>query len=355
MVYPHALPQTVPVTTDIAPDSSTGSDYARLSRRVSAAGLFERTPRYYLIRTGLLGGVLGAGIGAFFLIGDSWWALPLAALFAVLSTQIALFSHDLAHRQVFRTRRPTEIAGRIAGNLCTGLSYGWWMDKHTRHHANPNHEDLDPDVEPDILVFSERQGAASSGLTRFFGRWQAFWFYPLLTLEGLNLHYSGLRAVARPGMRGRGVEAALLLTHFAVYLTAVFTVLSPGKAVLFIAIHKGLWGIYMGSVFAPGHKGMPTLTSDDRLDFLRKQVLTTRNVRGGVFTDNAMGGLNYQIEHHLFPSMPSPHLRKAQPIVRDYCAELGLPYHETGLLGSWSEALRHLHRVGAPIRQDTRG
>ena len=67
-------------------------------------------------------------------------------------------------------------------------------------------------------------------------------------------------------------------------------------------------------------------------------------------TDWFLGGLNYQIEHHLFPSMPRPNLRLAQPLVREHCARIGLPYTETGLVESYAGALRHLHRVGAPLR-----
>jgi Fatty acid desaturase len=77
-------------------------------------------------------------------------------------------------------------------------------------------------------------------------------------------------------------------------------------------------GLYLGSVFAPNHKGMPILSRDDDSDFLRRQVLTARNVRGGRLTDLLLGGLNYQIEHHLFPSMPRPSLRRAQPLVHAY-------------------------------------
>jgi fatty acid desaturase len=339
------------VTTDNALVRSAGSDYARLAQRITEAGLLNRRPGYYAVRFSLLGGLLAGGLVVFFALGDSWWQLLVAAFFAVLFGQIALVAHDLAHRQVFRTRRPTEIAGMLVGNLGIGMSYGWWMDKHARHHAHPNHEELDPDVDPDILVWSEDQARASTGLVRFIGRRQAFLFYPLLLLEGLNLHVSGIRAVARPGLRHRALEAGLLLAHFTYYFGALFVVLSPGKALVFVAVHQGLWGLYLGSIFAPGHKGMPMLKPGERLDFLRRQVLTTRNVRGGPLVDVALGGLNYQIEHHLFPSMPMPHLRRAQPVVRAYCTEIGLPYHETGLLGSWAEALRHLHEVGAPLRR----
>lgn len=331
-------------------ESPHASDFSRLAADVRRAGHFRRRPLYYTVRLAAVFGLYIAGWASFFALGDSWWQLVVAGGCAIVFAQIALIGHDLAHRQVFGQRWISDALGRVVGNLAIGLGYGWWMNKHTRHHANPNHEDLDPDVTPDILVWSLDQARDSRGLVRFVGRWQALLFYPLLLLEGINLHVGGVRALRAPWMKQRSLEAALLFAHFALYLAAVAWVLSPGKALLFIAIHQGLFGVYMGCVFAPGHKGMPTLTTGTRLDFLRKQVLTTRNVRGGWLIDIAMGGLNYQIEHHLFPSISTPGLRAVQPLVRTYCLELGLPYHETGFVASHIEALGHLHRVGAPIR-----
>lgn len=346
MTTPALVPESSPRSSRRGADG----DYARLLRRVSAAGLMNRRPGYYAVRLGLVGLAFTGGWVAFVLVGDSWWTLAVAAVMAVTCAQVALVMHDVAHRQVFRLRRPAALVGRVAGNAGIGLAYGWWQDKHTRHHANPNHEELDPDVAPDILVWSQRQARSSRGLPRLIARAQAFLFFPLLLLEGVNLHAAGVRALRNRAIEYRVLEGALLLGHFAAYLAALFVVLPPGKAVAFLVVHKALFGLYMGCVFAPNHKGMPTLTGDDRPDYLRRQVLTSRNVRGGVLTDLALGGLNYQIEHHLFPSMPTPNLRHAQVIVRDYCAEIGVPYHETGLISSYREALRHLHRVGAPLR-----
>ncbi|KJK33554.1 delta fatty acid desaturase, partial [Streptomyces variegatus] len=79
--------------------------------------------------------------------------------------------------------------------------------------------------------------------------------------------------------------------------------------------------------------------------------LTSRNVRGGRLTDIALGGLNHQIEHHLFPSMPSPSLRRARTIVQRYCEDLGVDYVETGLITSYRLALTSLHQAGAPLRR----
>ncbi|MET8948731.1 acyl-CoA desaturase [Streptomyces sp. NPDC004542] len=334
------------------PDS--GSDFARLSQRIAEAGLLRQRPGYYAVRLTLVVGLLAAGWGVFVALGDTWWQLAVAAFMALMFGQVALVTHDLAHRQVIPRRRPSEVWGRVFGNLGIGMSYGWWMNKHTRHHANPNHEELDPDVAPDILVWSTEQARESRGLPRLIGGHQALLFFPLLTLEGFNLHVASVRALRSPSMKSRLLEGSLLFAHIALYLSALFLVLSPGKAVAFLAVHQCLFGVYLGCTFAPNHKGMPTFTGDERPDFLRRQVLTSRNVRGGRLTDVMLGGLNYQIEHHLFPSMPSPHLRRAQVIVRAYCAEIGVPYHETGLIRSYREALTHLHRVGEPIRRQRR-
>ncbi|MGW7029593.1 fatty acid desaturase family protein [Streptomyces xanthophaeus] len=331
-----------------------GSDFARLSKKVQAAGLMRRRPGYYTFRIAAVTALYVVGWTAFVLIGDTWWTLLAAGFLAVVFGQVALLAHDIAHRQVFRLRRSSELAGRIAGNLGIGMGYGWWQDKHSRHHANPNHEDLDPDLDPDILVWTQDQARVATGLPRLLGRRQALLFFPLLTLEGFNLHVSGVRSLADRSLKNRAWEGILLLTHFSAYLGALLLVLSPGTAIAFLVVHQCLFGVYLGSIFAPNHKGMPVLRGTDRPDFLRRQVLTSRDVRGGRITDVVLGGLNYQIEHHLFPSMPSPHLRLARTIVRSHCRELGVSYLETSLIGSYRQTLASLHEAGAPIRLSRR-
>jgi fatty acid desaturase len=335
--------------TPVRPRATTGSDFAELNRRVNALGLMRRQPAYYAVRLSLVTLMLAGGWTAFFLVGSSWWTLLVAAFLAVTFAQVALVAHDLAHRQVFRTKRPSEIAGRMAGNLGVGMSYGWWMDKHTRHHNNPNHDDLDPDVQPEVLIWATKSALGRRGLAAFVTRHQAGLFFPLLTLLGIDLKVSSVKALRAGTVKRPGLEAALLIIHAVAYLTTLFVVLSPLQAIAFLVVHQALFGVYLGMTFAPNHKGMPH--PDGTEDFLRKQVLTSRNVRGGWFVDVALGGLNYQIEHHLFTGMPSPNLRKAQPIVQAYCAEIGVAYEQTGLIESYRQALRHLHEVGAPLRE----
>lgn len=77
-------------------------------------------------------------------------------------------------------------------------------------------------------------------------------------------------------------------------------------------------------------------------------------IKAHPFTDFWYGGLNYQIEHHLFPNMPRNKLKEAQPIVRAFCKEHAIAYAETSMLQSYREILRFLHQVSAPLRKEKR-
>ncbi|WP_375296035.1 fatty acid desaturase family protein [Saccharothrix sp.] len=338
------------VSTDVSP--RRGSDFAELSRLVKQAGLLDRRTGYYVVCLVTAVAVLAATCAAVVLIGDSWWQLVPAVVLAVVFTQIAFLGHDAGHKQVFTANRTNAVTGLVLGNLLIGVGYGWWMSKHNRHHANPNHEDEDPDVDIAVLAFSAEQAERKRGFFRFVVKHQAWLFFPLLLLEGFSLHVIGAVPVVRREVRAWRVEAALLVVHAIGYLTLVFASMSPVKALVFIAVHQGLFGVYMGCSFAPNHKGMPVLSAGHQLDFLRKQVLTSRNVTGGRFTDFLLGGLNYQIEHHLFPNMPRPHLRRAQALVRDFCRQRSISYAECGLFTSYGYVLKFLHEAGAPLRAE---
>ena len=347
---------TVPSVLSDQPRQAAASNSAigirtQLTRRVKQAGLLRRRPGYYAAKISLT--VLGfsAGWAGFVMLGSSWWTVAVAAFLAVAYTQVAFLGHDTGHRQVFASRRANYRLGLLLGNLGIGMSYGWWIDKHTRHHSNPNEIDADPDIAVGALVFTGEQARCRGRAGRWLSRRQAHLFFPMLLLEGLNLHVAGLRALLGPAVtsaRDRISEVSLFAAHVVGYLTAVFLVLTPWQAVAFIAVHQALFGFYMGCSFAPNHKGMPVLTGDEKLDYVQRQVLTSRNVRGQWLTDFVLGGLNYQIEHHLFPNMPRPNLRRAHPLVRKFCDEHDIPFAETGLIASYRLVLRHLREVGRP-------
>jgi fatty acid desaturase len=281
------------MTAEIVPPSAreSRSDYAELSSRIRSAGPLERRTSYYFAKFAVTWAAFGAAWVAFVLIGATWWQLITAAILGVLSTQVAFLGHDLGHKQVARTRWGSYLLGLLHGNLAVGLSIGWWLDKHNRHHAHPNHAELYPDVAPaGPLIHFPRQGADRRGLLGWATRHQALLFFPITLLEGLNLHVASVRALRTGIARARRLEAALLAVHLTAFVATPFLVLNPWQALAFIGVHQGVFGLYMGCSFASNHKGMPTLTPAEEQDYLRRQVLTARNVRGGRFVDLLLGG-----------------------------------------------------------------
>ncbi|GIG30623.1 fatty acid desaturase family protein [Cellulomonas marina] len=346
------VPAGGPATTRSgrAQAAATGS-YAALSQAVRDAGLLTRTRGFYVRLLVLLGAALVGLVVGSVLLGHSWFQLLVAAGLGVVLTQVAFVAHEASHRQVLTSGRANDRLGRALANGVVGISHTWWMSKHSRHHANPNQVGKDPDISPDTVVFRAEDAAQVRGPLRHLTKVQGWAFFPLLLLEGLNLHVVSIRSLwAAERSRSRTFELALLAGRLALYLALVLWLLPVGMAFAFLGVQLAVFGVYMGASFAPNHKGMPIVPEGSRLDFLSKQVLTSRNIRGGAGIRSLMGGLNYQVEHHLFPSMPRPHLKRAAEIVKAHCAEHGVPYTETGLVESYRIVVRYLNRVGLAAR-----
>ena len=124
-------------------------------------GLLNRRPVFYAGLLGVILLALAASVAGLLMLHDTWWALLLAPVFAVVSTQIGFFGHDAAHRQISRRERASRMLGLFSANLLNGLSYGWWLDKHNAHHAHPNDLDSDPDVRAGAVVFDKRTDRGS--------------------------------------------------------------------------------------------------------------------------------------------------------------------------------------------------
>lgn len=332
------------------PFPTLAKSFLEVSHTVRGEGLLARTPWFYsFVATGLILGFIACGVG-FALLRDSWFQLLIAAALGVLLTQVAFLAHESAHRTILSTGPANDRLSQVLGGV-VGMSYSWWDSKHSRHHANPNKVEKDPDIAPGVLSFVADDAAKTTGFLRRFQSYQGWLFFPLLTLEGLNLHIQGfVHLFSRRKVRGRWLELAMLCTRFPVYLFVLFYFLPAGLAFAFLGVQLAVFGVYMGASFAPNHKGMPLIDRSTRMDFFSKQVRTSRNIRGGWWATWLMGGLNYQIEHHLFPSMPRPHLARARQIVLEKCRELDVPYTETSLLQSYAIVIGYLNRVGLAAR-----
>lgn len=351
MVLSHDDFKPSPVKRPTTPKEA-GNEYAELKHLMKQRGLLEKQPAYYTYRVALLLGLLLIGIVFFLLVNVLWLQLLDAVYMAFVFAQVGLVSHEAGHRQMFACSWKHDLLGLVGGNLLIGMSYAWWLDKHNKHHSHPNQVDMDPDIEIPFLEFTGMEDVQQMGKFRqFLVKHQALLFFPALMTVAGGLQYNSIEFLLHQKARYKGLEWLLLVAHYVLYFAFVFSHVPFWAGILFIAIHQAATGFYLGSIFAPNHKGMPVLEKESKVSFLQRQVMTSRNIHAHPLTDFVYGGLNYQIEHHLFPAMPRNKLKEAQGVVKAFCQERSIPYHETNITQSFKEILQHLHLIGAPLRR----
>ena len=323
---------------------------------VREAGLTGRRRGYYLLTMGILTLLLGGIITGVILLSDSWLQLLMAGALGIVLTQFAFLAHEAAHRQILSSGKANDKLGRFLANAVVGISYQWWLNKHNRHHATPNTIGKDPDIEWDTISFQPVDAQRQTGFLRWITERQGYLFFPLLTLEGLNLHYQSIKYLfVAQRVKRRWRELTTIALRIGLYLGALFFFLPWGIALAFVGVQLAVFGVYMGASFAPNHKGMPMVPKTARLDVFTRQVMTSRNVMarsrwGNHVLSVVYGGLNYQVEHHLFPSMPRPNLHAVSQIVRKYCAEHQIPYTVATVRESYGSVIRYLNKVGLSAR-----
>ncbi len=340
-----------------------GNAYVELKQLIKQKGLLDRQPAYYTFKILLTFALLALSVTLFVLIDTLWIQLLNAVFLAFIFQQIAFIGHDSAHRQIASSVRNNNLIALVSWNLLLGVSKSWWMGRHHRHHARSNELDADPDAELGFLGFSAEGARRRQGFQRFLMKYQVF-LVPSLALYPVALRlytvqfllwakggHVGKVPTLPPGRRRPPAEILLVAVHFLLYFGLSFYLLGVWQAVLFIVIHQGLFGLYYASVTASNHKGMPMWEEGNDFDFLRQQVLTSRDVKSHPLIDFWYGGLNFQIEHHLFPNMPRNKLREAQPIIRRFCEERSVAYSETSLVQSYREILESIQVASLAVRE----
>ena len=331
------------VTAAPSPDPRRGSDYAELLARVRRAGLLDRRPAYYTWRIVLAVLLLVTGWTAFVLIGDSWWQLVTAGFLAAAFTQLGFLGHEAGHGQTFRSRRANRVLGLLFGNLAIGMSYGWWVDKHHRTTPAPTRGQR-PRHLP-APSFTARQ-ARAGGAPRWLARYQASCSSRCCYWRRATSRWRA-SGRSRPGHRSEpGGSAARAPRCLRGIVSLCCRRSRPWRS----SGEQGLFGLYLGARSPRTTRGC-RFQPDDRPTSCGARCSPPATSVAAWVVDFALGGLNYQIEHHLFPSMPRPAMRSARPIVRAYCVELGIPYIETSLFASYRHVLSYLHTVGRTTAQ----
>jgi fatty acid desaturase len=309
-------------------------------------GLFERQYGYYALQLGIFFALMSASVAGILLLEPFLLKLACVVPFTMAVLQTAFMGHDLGHLQVFKTVGANDLMLLVL-RVFIGDCRGWWIDTHNTHHAHPNDEHLDPNLQVPFLAFSRDQADAYGGLVRKLMRFQGLYFWGFVLLEGLAMKVHSARYLVRTKDASyRYAEMALLAIHAVLLIALVAASMTLVQAVVFLAIQHVLHGLYIGLVFAPNHKGMPLLEEVAGETFLVQQVVTTRNVRDFFLANWLVGGLHYQIEHHLFTNLPRNRLRETRLLVKPFCEERGISYVETGLFESYAQVSRNFAEIG---------
>lgn len=358
----HPLNMSDPSSSSKSSHQKDGASlYSELLAKVKSEGLLAKNPAFYvkrfialaLISMALWGVVVGLSV-----LHWSWvLAIPLSMLLGIAAAQFGFIAHEASHRQTFLSNRKNDLFGKITANLFAGLSYGFWMKKHNQHHKTPNQIQKDPDIHIRVLAFRTEDMEAKKLPERVITKNQGWLFPILLTLTGFDLLLDSFMTILKKdssGKRlpGRFFEFAMMTVRQALPVVGFMLLFGPIFGGALWLIFMLTFGLFMGGAFAPNHKGMPLVPENSRINFFERQVLTSRNIRPSWLKDNLMGGLNYQVEHHLFPSMPRPNLARAREIVIEFCKEKNVPYTEMGLFESYGVVIKYLNRVGLSSNVD---
>jgi len=357
--------------------------YRDLRAKLVMMGMFKSNPWYYVYKcsTNMM---LWATALAMVAFSDSMYIhIASALLLGLFWQQCGWLAHDFLHHQVFQKRKYGDLCGIFWGDLMQGYSMQWWKNKHNGHHAVPNlqnstaeSQDGDPDMDTmPLLAWSLKQAqsfrelnkdGADSAFVRFMIKWQAFTYFPILLLARISWLNESIKTVF--GFGGSSANAALemklkglqypklekygLILHHSWVLAAStgFGKFGFFYSICYFLISTCSCGLFLALVFGLGHNGMETYDAVSRPDFWKLQVTTSRNITGGhgipqAFVDWLCGGLQYQVDHHLFPMMPRHNLKKTHVLVESFCKDWGVTYHEADLVNGTIEVLQHLSKV----------
>ena len=364
--------------------------YRDLRGKLVMMGMFKSKIGFYIYKQISQLSMWAAAMAMMYYSDNMYVQMASAMLMGLFFQQCGWLAHDFLHHQVFKNRRYGDFAGLFWGNLMQGFSVQWWKNKHNGHHAVPNlhnssalAQDGDPDIDtmpllawsvPQAKQYRElRSDGQDSAFVKFMIKNQKIFYFPILLLARLSwLRESfktsmGLGAASENAaleLKIKGLQYPVAeklfisLHHLWMFAYASgFGKFSLGYSVALYLLVTCSSGFFLAIVFGLGHNGMATYDADKRPDFWKLQVTTTRNITGGhglpqAFVDWFCGGLQYQVDHHLFPGIPRHNLKRTHEFVKSFCKEWNVGYHEADMWDGTIEVLQCLDEVGLEFVTD---
>ncbi|XP_072164639.1 acyl-CoA (8-3)-desaturase-like [Diadema setosum] len=334
---------------DVYEPSQLAEDFTELRELSKRMGLYKPSFWFYafqLLHIVALEIMAYASIRYF---GANFFTFLLAALFMGTSqTQGAWLNHDFGHLSVFKSSKLNHFVQILVFNGIQGAPASWWKYRHYQHHAKPNVINKDPDIKMEIFfllgeTIPREVAESKKGFMPY--QYQHKYFPFLLPVFLIPLYYTFefFRYVIK---RKEWLE----LTFMVLFFVRLFYLYNPYLgfigSFLLLELSRVIQSTWFVWVSQANHIPMAVEHDDDSRHWVRLQMHATCNLNSSLFIDWFTGHLNYQVEHHLFPTMPRHNLHKIQPHVESLCKKHGIPYIKKPFWTALADILRSLKKSG---------
>nr|WPT09940.1 front end desaturase B [Namalycastis rhodochorde] len=328
-------------------------DVEELRQTALKNGWFKSNPWFFIAHISSIVGfeVLGYFIMSTF--GVSWPVYLVAtACLVTTQAQAGWSQHDYGHWSVFKNRKANHAGQQFLLGFIKGASKQWWNFRHNQHHAKPNIYKKDPDITfpKDVFLFGTR-------IPVLFGKDRKknmpynyehlyFWIFGPAALLPIIVNIEMIYFIVKRRDWYVIKDALAMTAFFARYIILYGPFLGGWwgaiKLYFFVRFFESWWFTFCTQM---SHIPMKVdYDADD--DWLVSQTMSTRNIRSSFFNDWFSGHLNFQIEHHMFPTMPRHNYHKVQPLVKSLCKKHNLPYIEKPMITAFADIVSSLKKSG---------
>jgi len=329
-------------------------NFDKLRHKVNKLGLLDGDTTFFISKFFQCVGLLLMG---FFLQYHAYY-IPSALFMGLAWQQLGWMVHEYCHHQHFKNHYFNDLMSYVVGNFLQGFSSGGWKEQHNVHHAATNVVGRDGDL--DLMPFwatvaGDLRAIYKNSPTIFqiLPYQHIYWSFvlPLLRISWLiqsivfvSRMSSSPFAIHRERARHEQITLAL---HWIWVSIQLYLLPDWNTRIVFFLVSQLFGGFLLAHVVTYNHYSTDKFSNQSNImnNYACLQLYTTRNMRPGIFIDWLWGGLNYQIEHHLFPTMPRSNLNRVMPLVKEFCKENDLPYMVDDYFTGWKLEIEQFAKV----------
>ncbi|XP_006345577.1 delta(8)-fatty-acid desaturase-like [Solanum tuberosum] len=343
--------------------TEVSKDYRKLCSEFSKAGMFEKKGHGVIYSFCFVTLLMSLSICGVLLSKNFLVHMLSAALLGLAWMQISYLGHDSGHYVMMTNRGFNKLAQILTGNCLTGISIAWWKWTHNAHHVACNSLDHDPDLQhlPVFAVSTKFFKSLNSSfygreltfdsVAKFFVSYQHFTYYPIMCVARVNLFVQTfLLLFSTRKVPDRALNILGILVFWTWFPLLVSTLPNWTERFLFVLLSFCVTSLQhiqftLNHFAADVYVGQP-----EGNDWFEKQTSGTIDIACDSWMDWFYGGLQFQLEHHLFPRLPRCHLRTVSPIVQDLCKKHKLPYRSLSFYEANVWTLRTLKTAAMQAR-----